>query len=132
MFFCFFFFFSSRRRHTRCALVTGVQTCALPISEPPMRWLQLPEQYLVTSIGSQAGLAPYLEKLALVLQQGIELVQFREPAWASASEAETYAAFQRIVHICHDDGVRCLVNRCHPESRSEEHMSDIQSLMSHP
>src|SRR3546814_4363638 len=33
------FFFSSRRRHTRCALVTGVQTCALPISadldQPP-------------------------------------------------------------------------------------------------
>src|SRR3546814_16637542 len=28
------FFFSSRRRHTRCALVTGVQTCALPISPP--------------------------------------------------------------------------------------------------
>src|SRR3546814_12988354 len=35
MYVCFtliiFFFFSSRRRHTRCALVTGVQTCALPI-----------------------------------------------------------------------------------------------------
>src|SRR3546814_2066080 len=36
------FFFSSRRRHTRCALVTGVQTCALPIllelnkGEPPL------------------------------------------------------------------------------------------------
>src|SRR3546814_6400874 len=30
-FFCFFF--SSRRRHTRCELVTGVQTCALPIGE---------------------------------------------------------------------------------------------------
>src|SRR3546814_13480696 len=28
-----FFFFSSRRRHTRCALVTGVQTCALPICD---------------------------------------------------------------------------------------------------
>src|SRR3546814_9058715 len=28
-----FFFFSSRRRHTRCALVTGVQTCALPICQ---------------------------------------------------------------------------------------------------
>src|SRR3546814_19337807 len=27
----FLFFVSSRRRHTRCALVTGVQTCALPI-----------------------------------------------------------------------------------------------------
>src|SRR3546814_4458144 len=35
------FFFSSRRRHTRCALVTGVQTCALPISRPMVnlpRW----------------------------------------------------------------------------------------------
>src|SRR3546814_7708876 len=29
--FVVYFFFSSRRRHTRCALVTGVQTCALPI-----------------------------------------------------------------------------------------------------
>src|SRR3546814_7352373 len=29
--FVFLFVFSSRRRHTRCALVTGVQTCALPI-----------------------------------------------------------------------------------------------------
>src|SRR3546814_9067083 len=30
-----YFFFSSRRRHTRCALVTGVQTCALPIFRRP-------------------------------------------------------------------------------------------------
>src|SRR3546814_3793067 len=34
MFVVMLFFFSSRRRHTRCALVTGVQTCALPISAP--------------------------------------------------------------------------------------------------
>src|SRR3546814_12291053 len=36
---CLYFFFSSRRRHTRCALVTGVQTCALPIYqlECPLR-----------------------------------------------------------------------------------------------
>src|SRR3546814_412942 len=45
VFFVCFFFFSSRRRHTRCALVTGVQTCALPISDrtaspfPPPRAL---------------------------------------------------------------------------------------------
>src|SRR3546814_1313562 len=30
------FFFASRRRHTICALVTGVQTCALPISQPTL------------------------------------------------------------------------------------------------
>src|SRR3546814_5315309 len=39
----FVFFFSSRRRHTRCALVTGVQTCALPI---------------YGAIGSRADFAP--------------------------------------------------------------------------
>src|SRR3546814_5537078 len=38
------FFFSSRRRHTRCALVTGVQTCALPIS--PNRTARSAEQAL--------------------------------------------------------------------------------------
>src|SRR3546814_6532324 len=38
VYFLLFFFFSSRRRHTRCALVTGVQTCALPIlSSTPNR-----------------------------------------------------------------------------------------------
>src|SRR3546814_12895690 len=34
------FFVSSRRRHTRCALVTGVQTCALPISLPPANFAE--------------------------------------------------------------------------------------------
>src|SRR3546814_1813554 len=36
-------FFSSRRRHTRCALVTGVQTCALPISSRVARLCRPPE-----------------------------------------------------------------------------------------
>src|SRR3546814_1313253 len=37
----FLFLFSSRRRHTRCALVTGVQTCALPIWQQghPQTWI---------------------------------------------------------------------------------------------
>src|SRR3546814_11021573 len=38
MWFLFVFFFSSRRRHTRCALVTGVQTCALPICRRALDW----------------------------------------------------------------------------------------------
>src|SRR3546814_1212432 len=32
------YFFSSIRRHTRCALVTGVQTCARPICDRAVRW----------------------------------------------------------------------------------------------
>src|SRR3546814_18421858 len=39
-----FFFFSSRRRHTRCALVTGVQTCALPIYPTRPAILRQPPQ----------------------------------------------------------------------------------------
>src|SRR3546814_9258314 len=43
------FFFSSRRRHTRCALVTGVQTCALPIyMEQMFRLLDVPQEVLDT------------------------------------------------------------------------------------
>src|SRR3546814_1209448 len=38
-----FFCWSSRRRHTRCALVTGVQTCALPISDSDYDLERLPE-----------------------------------------------------------------------------------------
>src|SRR3546814_2024649 len=38
VFIVFIFFFSSRRRHTRCALVTGVQTCALPIFLCHLQW----------------------------------------------------------------------------------------------
>src|SRR3546814_3977688 len=45
------FFFSSRRRHTRCALVTGVQTCALPISNQPFSAMELknPKIHTVTN-----------------------------------------------------------------------------------
>src|SRR3546814_16957559 len=60
-YFFIYFFFSSRRRHTRCALVTGVQTCALPISpaganqfgrSQPKRW---PHTAPARSSRSQAG-----------------------------------------------------------------------------
>src|SRR3546814_15223964 len=43
--FMFFFFFSSRRRHTRCALVTGVQTCALPIFMSVFEFLVLENRH---------------------------------------------------------------------------------------
>src|SRR3546814_5028527 len=46
------FFFSSRRRHTRCALVTGVQTCALPISRPETQFL-IPVLPLAVAIRSR-------------------------------------------------------------------------------
>src|SRR3546814_9490001 len=44
------FFFSSRRRHTRCALVTGVHTCALPISIMLAGWIHNPNLAQLTSL----------------------------------------------------------------------------------
>src|SRR3546814_8261370 len=61
-----FFFFSSRRRHTRCALVTGVQTCALPI------WLMTREAGLVPGYvrgGRSRRLKPVLQAGNLVLAE---------------------------------------------------------------
>src|SRR3546814_3383534 len=53
-----FFFFSSRRRHTRCALVTGVQTCALPISLLEMRRPGRGPSVKADSTGRQASSDP--------------------------------------------------------------------------
>src|SRR3546814_5202692 len=52
----FLFFFSSRRRHTRCALVTGVQTCALPIFAVDTH---------IFRISNRTGLAPGKTPLAV-------------------------------------------------------------------
>src|SRR3546814_2350892 len=57
------FFFSSRRRHTRCALVTGVQTCALPICAA-YRQEAHPHSKLDVAYGPSAG-----EKLDLFLPE---------------------------------------------------------------
>src|SRR3546814_2969608 len=74
----FVFFFSSRRRHTRCALVTGVQTCALPILPgaelfrldvveacvPPDRLMETAKS-LARDIASKSPVAIRLAKQAL-------------------------------------------------------------------
>src|SRR3546814_8710284 len=61
-FLCFFFFFSSRRRHTRCALVTGVQTCALPIS--PVFTLR-GVGYFDTALAASPAVSVYVDQAPL-------------------------------------------------------------------
>src|SRR3546814_8271975 len=75
------FFFSSRGRHTRCALVTGVQTCALPICPRTDGRLQVPLAHHATQYAERMRIAriltrsisPYKEivapQLSLVLSQ---------------------------------------------------------------
>src|SRR3546814_10016011 len=57
--FVLFFFFSSRRRHTRCALVTGVQTCALPISLTVIV-LRSPDSHVAAHLSSMAQTVGYM------------------------------------------------------------------------
>src|SRR3546814_5348962 len=58
----YLFFFSSRRRHTRCALVTGVQTCALPIS-------QQRSHYVISDGGDQPNVVPSEAKIWFYLRE---------------------------------------------------------------
>src|SRR3546814_16511028 len=62
-------FFSSRRRHTRCALVTGVQTCALPISTYIEDRRRSPRDDIMTAMATAPfpdGTTPEVHDVALL------------------------------------------------------------------
>src|SRR3546814_511608 len=73
----FFFFFSSRRRHTRCALVTGVQTCALPIFEVPVGSKVFVDASYVEGTDSKYLVATLRDR---ILRHGGSLVAARDQA----------------------------------------------------
>lgn len=95
----------------------------LPATFPVLRWLQLADRYLLSSIGegSQQNIAAWLKKLQNALENGVGLVQFREPAWAKNATSETeqeeiFAALQQTVSLCDQYGAYCLLNSIHPTS----------------
>src|SRR3546814_4150285 len=83
-----FFFFSSRRRHTRCALVTGVQTCALPIS------LTLSE--LFVQIGRSFGRIAFTLSLSMVAPP-VLLVLFTGLLWLRGASIDAARSEERRV-----------------------------------
>src|SRR3546814_5257577 len=110
------FFFSSRRRHTRCALVTGVQTCALPIY--PIRARALDSDYRFRRLHAEPALG------APEAPEGSPVDRWRQlcalllclplcshlPLGGSRGRRLSAAGGERAV-------------------RSEEHTSELQSLM---
>src|SRR3546814_18080630 len=73
------FFFSSRRRHTRCALVTGVQTCALPI------WLDLPiERFGDPAAGVIGEHEPPADRAAGAVRRCASTIPARDEAGSAA------------------------------------------------
>src|SRR3546814_5233581 len=99
---CCVFFFSSRRRHTRCALVTGVQTCALPI--------YLSDRATIVSRGCRSWLGTCLDT-PIAAAPGMN-----GALWVT----QTCLVVPRYSHHA--------ATR-HERLRSEEHTSELQSLM---
>src|SRR3546814_5187090 len=112
----FIFFFSSRRRHTRCALVTGVQTCALPILQvvcgaPNAR------EGLVGVFGMPGAYVPGAGiTLKVAAIRGVE----SNGMMCSTRELELGEDHDGIIELPADAPVG---------ERSEEHTSELQSLM---
>lgn len=93
----------------------------LPATFPVLRWLQLADRYLLSTIGSgeKNQLSAWLEKLQNALENGVGLVQFREPVWAAnatseAAQEEIFSALQQTVYLCDQYGAYCLLNSVHP------------------
>src|SRR3546814_3804415 len=132
----YFFFFSSRRRHTRCALVTGVQTCALPIfsREQLDSWIA---EGVIEYLGETRDVTPYLAAATVYV-----LPSYREGLPRTVLEAMSTG---RAIITTDAPGCRepvtqgqngFLVPVRDPTAlaeallrRSEEHTSELQSIM---
>src|SRR3546814_2900189 len=134
------FFFSSRRRHTRCALVTGVQTCALPIStqraaaapggvgdkvvvafdtnvSPKLPWTFKPENHEDRiDIGAR--------DMAFFLATNDSDHPITGTATFNVTPAQASKYFTKIECFCFTEQTLA--------PRSEEHTSELQSLMRTP
>src|SRR3546814_5695138 len=128
---CCVFFFSSRRRHTRCALVTGVQTCALPIllegREPKLMHHSVRYEPRGTRKRILINTPPFHAKSATITQQWVTYQLCMNPALrvmivgktAEAASKHLYAIRQYLTDP----------NFVELQERSEEHTSELQSLM---
>src|SRR3546814_8639389 len=143
------FFFSSRRRHTRCALVTGVQTCALPISlklieTSPMlghRGCRLGITYpgiyemqaraifeAVAAVQKETGetVVPEVMIPLISVKKEFEVLRELVDKVAEAVRRSEGVAIDYLVGTMIELPRACLRAA---EIRSEEHTSELQSLM---
>src|SRR3546814_2820703 len=133
------FFFSGRRRHTRCALVTGVQTCALPILQDAgarigVLWsanfslgVALLEELVERAAGALAGWNCDIVEM----HHTRKLDAPSGTALALGAAAEKAGAAPRYASLRAGDivGEHLVQFATDGERRSEEHTSELQSLM---
>src|SRR3546814_10793978 len=118
-----FFFFSSRRRHTRCALVTGVQTCALPILA--CEWAQ--DGIRVNAIAPGYVRTPFVEGLIAQGKLDPKVICRRTPIGALLPPDDVATAMVFLASPLARSVTGTVVTV--DGGRSEEHTSELQSLM---
>src|SRR3546814_6022044 len=114
-----FFFCSSRRRHTSCALVTGVQTCALPISE--FRVSSVTGTIATATLPATDGTGNVYSYTLQAIGTGIFSPSTVLVFNANRSTSAAYDAWLGSVNGRMRHNARW--------ARSEEHTSELQSLM---
>src|SRR3546814_3823876 len=120
------FLFSSRRRHTRCALVTGVQTCALPISrartlviEPSREGrdaLTADIRAALSQSGALTGPAVTVQSLA---NKGLTRAEARDPLSYDKGDLVRFTRDYSAKDVTRGKAYRV-------EKRSEEHTSELK------
>src|SRR3546814_1516284 len=115
------FFFSSRRRHTRCALVTGVQTCALPISLDEYRKYIEKDAALARRFQPVFVPEPSVEETISILRGLKEKYELHHGVRITDAAIVSAATLSN----------RYIADRFLPDKaiRSEEHTSELQSIM---
>src|SRR3546814_1488989 len=129
MLFCYYFFFSSRRRHTRCALVTGVQTCALPILKGEAAFDEIEHFFLLKA---------QLERVSVVGEADLDVVAVGRVDVVERDDSrsiETPIIHVLVGRIATVEEVEIHAhNSASPTAtsstiRSEEHTPELKSLM---
>src|SRR3546814_6862991 len=123
------FFFSSRRRHTSCALVTGFQTCALPISGQTNVWDR--HQDYAAPLHARAEPAVEAPPQARTFPLGVARGQVAATYIVAEAEdglvlVDQHAAHERLVL---ERMRKAMTHGGVAAQRSAEHTSELQSLM---
>src|SRR3546814_9506075 len=119
----FLFVFSSSRRHTRCALVTGVQTCALPIFARAILDFVAHEGLPVIGSLGKPFLGGFITDQHCHAANKMRMIH----AAGYGEIAIAYSDSRADLPLLHAASHPVVVNP--KESRSEEHTSELQSLM---